>query len=189
MSWNGVLVFVLFLVHRIVVNKFASLWYGAPPVKTRQEQELEKEIAELKLNAKKLHRMDTFVEYAKTTRLIGAKEKELAKMREASAAKYESIPMLWRRLIPIVQESLLPFFCYFWFHNYLFGSLCPVATHDSSCWSFGGEWISSFFGTWLAWPLEPHRSGAIPYGSIGVLSWIIFCQGAVKVLLSAFKAS
>ena len=185
-SWSGATVLLAFLVHRVVVSRFASLWYGAEPKVSREERQLAEEISGLKAEAKRLNRMDTFVDYAKTTRLVVAREKELAKLEAVRTERYAALSPLHRRVISLLQEALLPVLCFFWFRGHLFASLCPVVEQDPACWSFGGEWISGWIGSWMAWPLEPHRSGPVPYGSVGVVAWMLACHGAVKGIVSAF---
>jgi hypothetical protein len=180
-TWVGVVVLVLVVLQQFITERYGHWWYAKMAPASPREVWLQQQLPALKVEAKRLNTVDTFVQYARATRTITAYEKELEKLGKARADAYEQASPHFRQVVRLLQDKLLPLCCYIFFHDYLFATLCPVGD-DRSCWVFGGGWFAGFWAVLFAWPLSPERSGAVPYGSVGVLVWLILCNATASSL-------
>lgn len=184
---DQVIVFLITLVARYLFSQHGFRWGAGEPQPSRTEKALEKEIEQLRKEAKKLNSVETFVAFAKAGRRVVQKEKELDALQLAREQAAKSFPLWWRRAVPIIQELILHAGLYLYYSDASFGFLCSSSESvaDEQCWAFGPNFFTAAMGKVLAWPLGASRTGPIPYSTVGLLPWLIWSQATSRWIISS----
>jgi len=135
---------------------------------TKEEAELEAQMALLQQEARRLDSVSTFVQWSKVQRNLQALQKKRDRLHAAARLSLlRDWPLLAFVLRQLLHKVALPLVVVAWWWNK------RVAVVEGDNPAVFGPWIVS---SWLAMP-------GWPPGTVGVVAWVAICQTVAGLLL------